>query len=59
MIRLSLCLALIFSCACAPKQPIKVFRFKTCIHNGDHEVCECNHYHEELNARVGRVGVCE
>jgi hypothetical protein len=46
---------------CATKPPIRAYRFKTCQHNGDHEVCECDRYHTEVNPKAvgGLIGVCE
>lgn len=49
---------------CAPKQVAKkkvyTWRFNNCTKNGDHEVCECNTAHEELNATTGKpVMICE
>lgn len=33
---------------------------RSCAQNGDHQVCECPHYHEGLNAQTGKVyGVCQ
>jgi hypothetical protein len=53
--------ALLFLVGCTPKPPIRAWRFKTCAPNGDHEVCTCEHFHEEINVKApgGRVGVCE
>jgi hypothetical protein len=54
-------LSLLVLAGCATKPPIRAYRFKTCQHNGDHEVCECNRYHTEVNPKAmgGLIGVCE
>jgi hypothetical protein len=56
-----LLLSLVLLTGCAMKPPVRVYRFKTCVHNGDHEVCECTRYHTELNVKAdgGIIGVCE
>lgn len=53
-----LLLSVTLGCARKAPQP-EVWVFRTCVHNVDHQVCECKQSFEEVEAKTGRrVKVC-